>query len=198
MYNENEMTKLIIVSTEKCRKYGTYLVQLISAKDDKENQVVGLKDGSVEAVLWSEKDYKSNLPTLPSWAHVLFIGDSKLTKTETTNMDTLFKKYGMKYMSLGRRAAFSVDNKLLDKSQYEQFIDFCSSYEKNFDKVKLNAVNTANTGIKLLGVFAPVVYPAAVYGLISGSGAKAKINDQQYTFLTLYAYVELLSKFLER
>lgn len=49
---------------------------LISAKDDKEGEVVGVADGSVEAVVWSEKAFADNEPTLSSNAHVLFIGDN--------------------------------------------------------------------------------------------------------------------------
>ena len=197
MFSENRVTKLIIVCTEATRKYGTYLMQLVGSKDDKENQVVGLKDGSVEAVLWSEKDYKINQPTLPSSSHVLFIGDSKLIITESSNMNVAFNKFGMHFASLGTRAVIDIDKKILKKAEYDKFILLCSTYEKKFEKVKLNFVNTANAAVKWIGVFAPVVYPAAIYGLISGKGARNKVNDQQYTFLTLYTYMEMLPKFLE-
>lgn len=55
---------------------------LVCAKDDKEGEVVGVADGSVEAVVWSEKAFADNEPTLSSNAHVLFIGDTKLSESE--------------------------------------------------------------------------------------------------------------------
>lgn len=190
-------TKLLIVCTSETWKYGTYLMQLISSKDDKNGQPIGPKDGSVEAVLWSEKGYTNNLPTLSSDAYVLFIGDSKLIKNESANMNISYNEFGMSFSSLGRRANIVIDKKILKKKEYEKFLSLCSKYEKNFEKVKLNFVNTANAAVKWIGVFAPVVYPAAIYGLISGSGARLKINDQKYTFLTLYTYLKILPKFLE-
>ena len=54
------MKKLIIVCDNKTEKYGNYLLQLISSKDDTENDVVGIEDGTVEAVVWSEKNYRDN------------------------------------------------------------------------------------------------------------------------------------------
>lgn len=200
VFAENKITKLIIVCTEETRKYGAYLMQLVGSKDDKEGTAVGLKDGSVEAVLWSEKDYKANLPTLPSSCYILFLGDSKLIKTESTNMNISFNKYGMRFASLGTRAAIYIDKKILKEVEYDEFITLCSMYEKKFDKVKRNFVNTLNMPAKLAvfapGIFAPVVYPAAIY-VISNQVARNKINDQQYTFLTLYTYMEMLAKFLE-
>ena len=49
--NISQPTKLIIVCTDDTREYGDYLMQLISLKDDTQDNAVGLKDGSVEAVL---------------------------------------------------------------------------------------------------------------------------------------------------
>lgn len=189
MFPDNSITKLIIVCTEKTRKYGTYLMQLISSINDKDNLVIGLKDGSVVAVLWSEKDYKANLPTLPSSSYVLFIGDSKLITTESACMQAPFNKYGMHFASLGTRAAIHVDKKILKISEYTEFIAMVSKYEKKFEIFK-NFINTENALIKwsfFITVIDPVEYRKA----------RAIINDQQYTFLTLFTYREMLSDFLK-
>ena len=60
MFGQN-VNKLIIVCDESTQEYANYLRQLVSSKDDEENEVVGTKDGSVDAVVWLEKDYVANM-----------------------------------------------------------------------------------------------------------------------------------------
>ena len=43
--------KLIIVCDEKTEQYANYLRQLISTNDDKDGEVVGIADGTVEAAV---------------------------------------------------------------------------------------------------------------------------------------------------
>ena len=78
------MKKLIIVCEEKCRSYGDYLAQLISMDDDTDEATVGTKDGEVAAQVWTEKDYNNNSAQMSSNQYVLFVGNSKLTKTSHT------------------------------------------------------------------------------------------------------------------
>ena len=52
--------KLIIVCDEKTESYANYLRQLISTNDDKDGQVVGVEDGTVNVAVWLEKDYLAN------------------------------------------------------------------------------------------------------------------------------------------
>lgn len=196
MFMIQEKKKLIVVCTEKTRKYANYLIQLISEKDDSKEKITGTKDGSVEAVIWSENDYKHNLPIITSNSHILFMGNSKLIKDESANMNMKFNKFGMQFKVLGTRAAMDIEDKLLNKEDYEEFLKFCSKYEKSFKKVHLNMINTANPVIKTIGVFAPVVYPVAIYGLISGAKAKVKIYNQQFICLVTYSYMKFLPDFL--
>ena len=97
MFGEQKKAQLIIVCTEKTRKYANYLVQLIGAKDDTNDATTGIKDGSVEAVVWGEKDYKANLATLKSSANIVFIGNDKMIKDEIANMNEVYDAYGMKF-----------------------------------------------------------------------------------------------------
>lgn len=201
MFAEQKKNQLIIVCTEKTRKYANYLIQLIGAKDDAEDQEVGIRDNSVEAVVWGEKDYKANLPTLKSSANILFIGSNKMIKDEAANMNEVFNSYGMQFKSLGHRAAMYVEDKVISKEDYEAFLDLCNKYQKAFEKVHLTFVDTANPVAKAIGLgisaINPISYTAAVAGLVKGILNKGKVMDQQYTFLVLYSYLELLPKFLE-
>ena len=58
------MKKLIIVCEEKLRQYGDFLSQLVSLQDDKDNKIIGVKDGAVAAQVWTEKEYNANAPSL--------------------------------------------------------------------------------------------------------------------------------------
>lgn len=73
------MKKLIIVCEEKLRCYGDFLAQLISGTDDNDSKVVGVKDGSVAAQVWTEKEYASNAAQISSEQYMLFIGNSTST-----------------------------------------------------------------------------------------------------------------------
>ena len=62
----NNMKKLIIVCDDKTEKYANILRQLISSKDDTEDEVLGVEDGTVDVVVWREKHYLDNMATISS------------------------------------------------------------------------------------------------------------------------------------
>lgn len=133
------VTKLIIVCDEKTKEYANYLRQLISANDDKDDGIVGIVDGSVEAAVWLEKEYLANSATLSSNEHVLFVGSYKASKSEISSMKVKYYSYGMKYGWLGKRAMMQVDDTLLNESDYNAFIAFCTAYEQKFEKLAYNS-----------------------------------------------------------
>ena len=55
-------------------------------EDDTEEATVGVKDGSVQAQVWLEKDYKANSATISSTQHIVFIGNSKLLKEQRSHI----------------------------------------------------------------------------------------------------------------
>ena len=140
--------KLIIVCDEKTKDYANYLRQLISLNDDKEGEVVGVADGSVEAAVWTDKEYLANSAKVSSNEHVLFIGENKVSKSEISSMITRYDKFGMKYGWLGKRGMLIVDNELLAPEEYDQFIDYCGGYETKFEKIVMKRPKLANLGKK--------------------------------------------------
>ena len=192
--NTNIKTELIIVCDEKMMEYANYLMQLIGQADEK---VLGTKAGVVSAAIYTDKIYRDSLPKITANTRVLFIGNSNLVKEQSKNINCQFNKYGMHYGWLGKRAVMYVDNDMLKKDDYRKFISFSKDYQKEFEKVTVNFVNTLPSAVKWIGVFLPVVYPAAIYGLISGSKAHKKVKDQQYRCLTIAWYMNGLQKFLE-
>ena len=131
---EKQVKKLIIVTDEKNKPYANYLMALISAKDDKEGEIVGIADGSVEAVVWSEKNFADNEPTLSSSAHVLFLGDTKLSKSQRGGLNIKFDDFGLKYGWLGKRAVMYVDHVITSVVVYNRFYDYACKYQENFTK----------------------------------------------------------------
>ena len=116
----NNIKKLIIVCEEGLHRYGDFLAQLISGKDDVEGNVVGIKDGVAGALVWTEKEYLSNAPQIMSEQYLLFIGNSKLLKEKRHHMQIKYSQYGMNYCWLGKQAALFVDQQV-SYSEYDSF-----------------------------------------------------------------------------
>ena len=140
---------LIIVCDEKTVKYGNYLGQLISTNDDKEGDVVGVVDGIVEAAVWTEKEYKANKVKIPFSQHVIFIGENKVSKEETSSIPVLFDKFGMQYGWLGKRAKVNVTKGGLSAQEYNDFIQYCLGYQSKFDNAIMKT-NIAGLDLKEL------------------------------------------------
>lgn len=117
------MKKLVIVCEEKFRRYGDFLAQLISGTDDKEEIVVGIRDGSTAAQVWTEKEYSSNAAQISSEQYILFIGNSKLNKDKRQHMQRKFSAHGMNYGWLGKQAALFVDH-FIPFSEYDSFYQY--------------------------------------------------------------------------
>lgn len=129
------VTKLIIVCDEKTKNYANYLRQLISVNDDKDGEIIGIEDGTVEVAVWLDKEYLANAATLSSNEHILFIGQNKTSKSETSSMNIKFDLHGMKYGWLGKRAMMQVDDAMLNETQYNNFFNYCCEYEQQFEKI---------------------------------------------------------------
>lgn len=82
---KNELP-LIIVCDDKDMVYANYLIQLIGQKDDAGDSIVGVEDDSVSAAIYTVKNYKDNLPQIPSTQHILFYwADKRCQGTEQNN-----------------------------------------------------------------------------------------------------------------
>ena len=197
MFIQNQKTELMIVCDEKLMEYGNYLIALVGQNDDKENQVVGTKDGTVAAAIYTPKHYKDTLPKITSNTHILFIGRFKEATEQAKNINMNYNEFGMHYGWLGKRAVMYVDDKKLNQSEYESFLEYCEKYKKDFEKVTLSIIDKLPDAAKWIGVFNPVLAPVAIYGLVSGNNTQKKIKDQQYRCLTMALYLDGLQQFLE-
>lgn len=128
------MKKLIIVCEEHLKTYGDFLAQLISLQDDKGESIIGIKDGSASALVWTEKDYVSNMAQISSEQYILFIGNSKMIRDKRNFMQEKFSKYGMKYGWLGKQACLFVES-VVSADEYDDFYDFATGYQPNTKKL---------------------------------------------------------------
>ena len=131
--------KLIIVVDDKTSTYGELLSALITMKDDKVDEngslldegVVGIQDGSVEAVVWNEKIYSDNQAQLGSNNKIIFIGATDAAKPVMANInfENEFSQYGVYCGSLGNKAVIYADRKAVSKKQvYDAFVDAYSQF----------------------------------------------------------------------
>ncbi len=226
MFEAKEQKKLIIVCDDKTKEYANYLMALISASDDSDGRIIGIEDGTVEAVVWTEKQFKDNEPTLSSKTRVLFIGNNKTTKAHLTGMEKKFERFGIGYGWLGKRAVMLVDRPIYTKLEYEEFLKFASDYQKDIKKLlenneakeinreEMSTVDEKHIGksiakgvskgtLYIVGALVNPLIPVALVAkdegpkLVANIRHKKEINDQQYKCLTMLMYLEGLKPFME-
>lgn len=184
------MKKLIIVCEEKYRSIGAYISQLISSNDDTEETTVGTKDGEVQATVWTEKEYKSNSMQISSEQYILFVGNSKDIKMQSSNMKSIFSEYEMKYASLGKQAVLCVE-KAVSLKEYPGFLKYAEKYRDEIKKLLDEK--------ELVKIFVGTAFLGVLGNALSWFAYNKKINEikeQQYGCLASKFYLEELSNFL--
>lgn len=174
------MKKMIIVCSDKRRKYGDYLAQLISSVSNNEDS--GLAGTSV--VVWSLNDYKSNSAQLSSDQYILFIGNDKMIKEKRTHMKLQYDKYNMKYGWLGRQASLNVG--------YTISLKEYSSFQKYYKE--LASEEMSNKSIYYMALLSPalaVIPPPCMYAKYIN-----EVRDQLYSCLTYAFFTKGLKEFL--
>lgn len=221
----NNMKKLIIVCDNKTEEYANLLRQLISSKDDTENEVVGIEDGTVGVVVWLEKEYRDNMATISSNEHILFLGNGEVSKKEFNSiMKMYYDQFGMTYGWLGNRGVLRVTTEIDDEEEYNKFVELYSNFNldfeaiefKNFRETVANTVDKKAKGLFSKNKFTKAAMTAgglaaglAAGGIVGVAGAgiigskvvsvnrQKKIKQQQYHTLVVAFYREGLAKFLE-
>lgn len=175
------MKKMIIVCSDKRRKYGDYLAQLISSVSNKEDSDLA----GTSVVVWSLNDYKSNSAQLSSDQYILFIGNDKMIKEKRTHMKLQYDKYNMKYGWLGRQASLNVGYTLSLKEY--------SSFQKYYKD--LAGEESSNDSINLLTPML-VAGPLLISPILVDASYKNEVRDQLYSCLTYVFFTKGLKEFL--
>ena len=99
------------------------LKKLVESKDDTEEQVVGVRDNSINIVAWTEKVWLANKKPGNIQGKILFLGDIKGTDKLLPVIDVEFNKYGIKYGWAGNQGILNVNTKALtERDTYLSFI----------------------------------------------------------------------------
>ena len=186
MFENIKKTELIIVCDKKRMPYAKHLIQLLGKNDDTKENIIGTKDGSVSAAIYTEKQYSDSLSKISSNTHVLFIGKNSSTKDESAYMDYKIDCFGMKFGWQGKHAVMYVD-KAVKKDEYDNFIIYANSYQLEF-KNKNSSSNTDTAKWVLL----PFISASATI-----FKAGEEIKEKQYRCLTIVTYLSGLQDFLE-
>lgn len=100
------------------------LKKLIETKDDTESKVIGIPDGSVNVVAWTEKVWLANKKPGNLQGKVLFLDDIKGYDKLIPVIDIQFDKHGVKYGWAGNQAIIYTNVKeLTDRDEYLAFVD---------------------------------------------------------------------------
>lgn len=100
------------------------LKKLVESKDDTEEQIVGVRDNSINIVAWTEKVWLANKKPGNIQGKILFLGDIKGTDKLLPVIDVEFDKYGIKYGWAGNQGLLNVNTKALtERDTYLSFID---------------------------------------------------------------------------
>lgn len=161
----------------------------------------------VDAVLWNEKEYLTNEPTISSSQWVIFIGE---TETGELLKDSIKKwnydHLNMKYGWIGNKIILFVEDKLFSSSEYENLNRITLKQEQDikngiFSK-KLGStceyfthlVNKNKTPFVLSFPFVP--FSSIPLFLIYRS-KNEKVKKEQYNYLTNHFLSEGFKKFMD-
>ena len=195
------MQTLIVVYKNRDEMAINQLRKLLETDDDHEDRIVGVEDGSVEIVPWTEKVWIQNKEAGTIKSKVLLIDDIKGSDQLSPIMDIKYDKYGIIYGWAGSQALLTIDeNALKKKENYEKFLAELRTKVKNgvTKKEKKLGLNKRTVGKGLATAFLPFVWPAFAASLIKDGFDDGKIVRQQMLMLGMNElYYNHLDQFLK-
>lgn len=190
--------KLIIVCDKNTEMHANYLYQLISSSVERE--IIGIEDGKIDAVVWEEKHYISNKPTINIDNYVLFIGENNSSKKEIKTMGVKYNKFGMQFGWRGKHCMLIV-NDSEEQSENDEFEEYVQSKlgEYKFEKCELNGGKEISVNEKILVVTSILGAPLALgaASILKNKEQKYVEKNKKYNFLITIFFKEGLSKFME-
>ena len=190
--------KLIIVCDDSTIKFGNYLRQLISTNDDGE-EIVGVEDGAVDAVVWDVKQYADNAPTISASSYILFVGENKVSKAEIRTMPIKFSRFGMKYGWRGKHGVMIVDKVLSDPDLISEFELYNAQFDNKGIEKETNTIGEQRDKRiqKIAVVGFHVLLPGSGF-LVDKKFKYDSMKDRQYYTLTITLYINGINEFLNQ
>ncbi len=190
--------KLIIVCDKNTEMHANYLYQLISSSVERE--IIGIEDGKIDAVVWEEKHYIINKPTINIDNYVLFIGENNSSKKEIKTIGVKYNKFGMQFGWRGKHGMLIV-NDSEEQSENDEFEEYVQSKlgEYKFEKCELNSGKEISVNEKILVATSILGAPLALgaASILKNKEQKYVEKNKKYNFLITIFFKEGLSKFME-
>ena len=184
--------KIILIVVCKNKLLSTEATKLIEAKDDIDNEeIVGIKDGTVQTILWNEAAWEEFHDKLTGTEKILIIDNIKNTKS-LISKQIRFEKFGVRYGWHGNVARIEADPKVLKSAnEYKEFLSVMRGLEIS-EKLKKNAKFKFDlSAAGKLAVFPPL--------LIADFLCEDKEVKQQQLLFGLYNfYMQDMDKFLNQ
>ena len=141
--NPSRKTQLILATDTKHEKYAQLLAAMVTANDDvvgedrERTQIVGVKDGTVKATIWLEKEYKDSRATTTTNDHFIFIGDNPTTQSlqSVALFEPELKAYGIQVGTVGNNALVFCDKKEIHKQK--TYDSFFAEYQRLTETLKV-------------------------------------------------------------
>ena len=206
MFENTGVKTVTIIVDEKNMQFGMYLQGLIGQRDDKEDKIIGIKDGSVKTAVWTENQYEQNRPTITSEQEIIFVGDSKPARAIAKNIRVKYDFLGMKYGWLGNMAYITVVDKKMTEDEYKKFMVASEKEAKAVrkEKEKRNKLGIAAgvAGTVAATMISPVAVLAGAGGLLvegvtSKKQKKEKMHEECFKYVLNHFYLHALQEFLE-
>ena len=184
-----DMTQTLIV-VYKDEMILNQFKKLIETKDDSGENIVGIKDGSVKIVAWSEQIWLEPKKAGNITSKVLYIGNVKGADKLIPVIDIKFDEYSSRFGWAGGQAAIFADvEELLNSKLYDEFLgklkelsipeELKEDKRAHFEIKKVKFLDKVAKGIQ--GIF----------------DDKKAIYQQQLIYAVIKAYYFGLREFLE-
>ena len=116
-------TKQTLIVVYKDELLMNQLRKLIETQDDKDGEVIGTRDDSINVVSWNEKVWLGNKKAGNIQGKILFLGDIKGTDKLIPVLDVKFDECGVKYGWAGNQAVLYIEPKaLMERKNYDEFV----------------------------------------------------------------------------
>ncbi len=119
-----EMSQTLII-VYKDEMLLNQLKKLIESKDNKDDETIGIKDGSIKVVSWDQKTWLEQKKAGNITSKVLFIGDVKGVDKLIPVLDIKFDEFGARYGWAGNQAVIFADSTKIRQNDctYERFLE---------------------------------------------------------------------------
>lgn len=195
-------TNVVIVYTAEARKHAYYLRDLIALQDDTEENIVGLKDGTVKVTTCEDKKFDEKNNT--SAQKVIYIGNCKSAESTKEHARWKVDVHGLRCGWFGNKAILYIEKSLRKKEEYEKFCKYGESVanrlEEKFRKIKESTGSKAGAvlGIVASFVFFPIPLAVASSSLLILTNKRNKeIRQQQYDTMVRVFYLDFVQNFIE-